>query len=67
MASWIIDLVAEQTDKEVVKGNLVFASPACGVCGSKETNADIVALYKQMELHKCHAFPKGNFFEEELV
>jgi hypothetical protein len=69
MASWIIDLVAESTDKAEVNGKHVFASPACGVCGNKETHADLVTLYKQMEVHTCHAFPEsiGTFLEDELV
>lgn len=64
--SWLIELVAEQTDREEVKGYSVFASPECGVCGGKERNADLVQLYVQMEAHKCHAFPEGNTFMEEL-
>lgn len=66
--SWIIDLVAENTDKETLAtGNTVFVSPNCGVCGEHERNADLVGLYKAMETHKCHSYPAytlEDFFNE---
>jgi hypothetical protein len=59
--NWIIEMVEASTDTIVAEGRKMFASPACGVCGQKETSTEIVSLYQKMENHKCEKTIGGGF------
>jgi hypothetical protein len=64
--SWIIDLVAESTDKAIIEGQSLFTSPECGVCGNKESDESVVGLYQKMNGHKCKS-SIGSVFTVEGV